>query len=74
MEYLSDLSSKELDVARKVDQYFKLDHMSFQEKAFNALLIAQYELEAQHYGNESERTRIMEFRDVLLLLLNKMPR
>lgn len=70
---LSNLSREELNVARKIDEYFKPDHMSFPEKLFNAMLIAQHELEAEYYGNEFEKTRILEFRDTLLLLLNKIP-
>lgn len=73
MNPLSNLSQEELNVARKIDEYFKPDHMSFQEKLFNALLIAQHELEAEYYGNEFEKSRILEFRDTLLLLLNKIP-
>jgi hypothetical protein len=52
---ISNLSRKELNVARKIDEYFKPDHMSFQEKLFNALLIAQHELEAEYYGDEFEK-------------------
>ncbi|KUG03166.1 hypothetical protein ASZ90_019431 [hydrocarbon metagenome] len=74
MYYLSNLSQEELKVVRKIDEYFSLDHMSFQEKLFHALLIAQYELEAQYYSNEFEKSRIVEFRDILLILLSKFPR
>ncbi len=70
---LSDLTQEELKVARRIDDYFRIDHMSFKEKLFNALLIAQHELDAQYYGNEFEKSRILEFRDILLLLLNKFP-
>ncbi len=74
MYSLLNLSQEELKVARKIDEYFSLDHMSFQEKLFNALLIAQHELEAQYYGSDFEKSRIIEFRDILLMLLNKFPR
>jgi hypothetical protein len=65
------LSQQELNIVRKIDEYISIDNMSFQEKLFQALLIAQYELEAQYYGNEYEKQRIIKFRDTLIGLLHK---
>lgn len=68
-----NLNQQELNIVRKVDEYFIIDSMSFQEKIFQALLIAQHELEAEYYENECEKMRIIEFRDTLLGLLHKIP-
>ncbi len=70
---LSNLSQEEVNVARKIDEYFKPEHMSFSEKLFNAMLITQHELEFEYFGNDYEKSKILQFHDILLLLLNKFP-
>ncbi len=66
------LSREEFNVARRIERYFKSDNMSFQDKIFNARLIAQYELEAQYFSNEEEKRRILEFKGILDRLMFKI--
>jgi len=68
-----NLSKTELDLLKKIDNYFNPDDMSFQEKLFNALLIVQHEIEAQYYNNDLEKANIFKFRDTLITLLDKLP-
>ncbi|WP_157049037.1 hypothetical protein [Syntrophomonas palmitatica] len=66
------LSREEFQVAHRIERYFKSDNMTFQDKIFNARLIAQHELEAQYFGNEEERRRILEFKGILDSLMYKV--
>lgn len=66
------LSKEEEQVARKVEVYFKPGDMTFREKVFNALLIAQYDLEAQHFSNEKQYARLMQFKSILDSLWQKL--
>lgn len=68
----ANLSLEEQEVARKVDTYFKTSNMNFRDKVFNALLIAQHELESHHFSTEEERLRIIHFRNTLYNLLKKI--
>jgi hypothetical protein len=65
------LNGEEIQVAKRIDNYFKCRDMSFREKVFHAMLITRHELEAHHYGNEYERQRVMQFARVLDGLLQK---
>lgn len=67
-----NLSMEEQEIARKVDTYFKTSHMNFRDKVFNALLIAQHELESHHFSTEDEKLRIIHFRNTLYNLLKKL--
>lgn len=72
MFLLNSLSSEEQQVISRLDQYFKPSSMTMQDKIFNAILIAQLELEEQYFSNEIEKTRIMQFKNVLECLSQKM--
>lgn len=67
-----DLTSEEQQVAYRVDQYFKSPSMTIHEKLFNALLIAQLELDEENFSNENERNKIVQFKNVLDGLLQKI--
>lgn|GEM_PF-621635 len=66
------LNKEEYRVAHRVNRYFKSNDMSFHDKLFHAMLIAQYELEGHHYGNDEERIKIARFKSVLDGLLHKL--
>ena len=66
------LSREEFKIARRIDRYFKSDQMSFQDKIFNARLIVLHELEAQYFGSEEEKRRILEFKGLLDSLMFKV--
>lgn len=68
----SNLSHEELKVINRVEQYFKSSSMTMQDKLFNAMLIAQHELEDQNFSSETEKSRILQFKNVLECLLQKM--
>jgi len=72
MNHLCSLNNEELEVARRLEDYFRSSDMTFREKVFHAILIAQHELEGHHFTNEYERQRIMEFTRVLERLLDKI--
>ncbi|MBO8158479.1 hypothetical protein [Thermosyntropha sp.] len=67
-----NLSSEEKEIARKVDDYFKTTNMNFRDKVFNALLIAQHELEGHHFCSEAEKLKIIHFKNTLDSLLKKL--
>jgi len=69
---LQCLNKEEYRVAHRIDRYFKSNDMSFPEKVFHAMLIAQYELEGHHYTNDEERIKIARFKSVLDGLLHKI--
>lgn len=71
MNKLLPLSGEELQVAHRLEDYFRSSDMTFQEKVFHAILIARHELEGHHFGNEYERQRILEFARVLDRLWQK---
>ena len=68
----NQLSTEEQKVVHRVDEYFKSPTMTLQEKVINAFLIAQNELEEQHFNSESERIKIIQFKKTLDSLLNKI--
>lgn len=70
----NDLSHEEQKVINRVEQYFKSSSMTMQDKLFNALLIAQLELEEQHFSTEIEKSRILQFKNILECVLQKMIR
>lgn len=72
MHMLQQLNKEEYQVANRVERYFKSNDMSFQDKVYNAMLIAQYELEGHHYSSDEERTKIARFKTVLDRLLQKI--
>jgi hypothetical protein len=71
MDKLISFNNEELQVARRLEDYFSSSDMTFREKVFHALLIARYELEGHHFSNELERQKIMDFARVLDCLLQK---
>lgn len=70
----NNLSHEEQFVIQRVEQYFKSSSMTMQDKLFNALLIAQLELEEQNFNSETEKSRILQFKNVLECLRQKMNR
>lgn len=70
----NSLSNEEQRVMNRVEQYFKPSSMTMHDKLFNALLIAQLELEDQNFSSEIERTRILQFKNTLECLLKKIDR
>lgn len=68
----NNLSHEEQKVISRVEQYFKSSSMTMQDKLFNAMLIAQLELEEQNFSTETEKTRILQFKNTLECLLQKM--
>lgn len=67
-----NLNSEEQEIVRKIDNYFKTSNMNFQDKLFNALLIAQHELESHHFSSEDEKLKILHFKNTLDNLLKKV--
>ncbi|HQA49956.1 MAG: hypothetical protein ACOX6F_02170 [Syntrophomonadaceae bacterium] len=66
------LTLEEKKIAEQVDRYFISNRMTFQEKLFHALLIAQHDLEAQHFCTEDERQRLIRYIRVLDSMLSRM--
>lgn len=66
------LTLEEKIVAEQVDRYFISDRMTFQEKLFHALLIAQHDLEAHHFCSEDERQRLVRYIGVLDGMLSRL--
>lgn len=67
-----NLNSEEQEIVRKIDSYFKTSNMNFRDKLFNALLIAQHELESHHFSSEDEKLKILHFKNTLDNLLKKI--
>lgn len=63
---------EELQVAQKLDSYFRSPCMSLKEKLFNAKLIALYDLELHHFANESERERLSRYSVILDSMMSKL--
>lgn len=59
------LTHEEQFMANRVNQYFKSAEMSMQEKIYHAILIAQHELDAHHFNNETEKNRITHYKSLL---------
>lgn len=68
----SNLSCEEMEVLARLDRYFHCNEMPVRDKVFHAILIAQYELEAQHYTNDAQKVRIIYFKNTLETLLGKL--
>lgn len=66
------LTLEEQKVAEQVERYFRSSRMTFREKLFHALLIAQHDLEAQHFCSEDERQRLVLYIDILETMLSKL--
>lgn len=66
------LTLEEQKVAEQVERYFRSSRMTFREKLFHALLIAQHDLEAQHFCSEDERQRLILYIDILDTMLSKL--
>lgn len=71
MTFSFKLTTEEKQVAKRVNNYFKPEDMSLQEKIFHALLIAQNELDGHHFTTELERLRILQFKNTLDSLQRK---
>lgn len=72
MFLVNSLSNEEQQIINRVDRYFKSSSMTMQDKLFNAILIAQLELEEQNFSNETEKLRITHFMNILECLLKKL--
>ncbi|HOQ08832.1 MAG TPA: hypothetical protein PLG09_01760 [Syntrophomonadaceae bacterium] len=72
MDTSSWLSLEEKKVAEQVDKYFHSSRMTFPEKLFHALLIAQHDLEAHHYCSEDEHQRLLQYINILQGILSKL--
>lgn len=72
MYSVHNMNHKEQRIARHIDKYFKSADMSFYDKLFNAMLIAQHELEGHHFSSEKERQKIIEFTSIIDSLLKKI--
>lgn len=72
MNISKHLTLEEKIVAKKIEKYFKASNMNFREKIFNAILIAQHELEAHYFSDEYEKEKILHFKRVLEGLLDKI--
>lgn len=68
----SDLSCEEMEILTRLQRYFHCHEMPVRDKVFHAILIAHYELEAQHYSNDAQKMRIIHFKNTLESLLGKM--
>jgi len=66
------LTREEKQVAEQVNKYFLSNRMTFQEKLFHALLIAQHDLEAHYFGTEDERQRLIRYISVLDGMLSRL--
>ncbi|MDD3023788.1 MAG: hypothetical protein PHE26_07820 [Syntrophomonadaceae bacterium] len=65
-------SHEEEKMADRVNLYFKVDDMSFRDKIFHALLITQHDLEAQHFSNEEQHRKLLQFKNTLESLWKKL--
>lgn len=72
MFLVNSLSSEEQQVINRVDNYFKSSSMTLQDKLFNAILIAQHDLEEHNFSSETERIRITQFKNILECLWQKI--
>lgn len=72
MRISKQLTLEEKLVAKKIDKYFQTSDMDFKEKIFNAILIAQHELDAHYFSDEYEKQKILHFKNVLESLLEKI--
>ena len=72
MFLVNSLSSEEQQVIKRVDNYFKSSSMTLQDKLFNAILIAQHELEEHNFSSETERIKITRFKNILECLCQKI--
>lgn len=67
------LTLEEQKVAERVERYFRSSRMTFREKLFHALLIAQHDLEGQHFCSEDERQNLILYIEILESMLSKLP-
>ncbi len=72
MDIIENMTFEEKLITKKLNKYFKSSSMSLKDKVFNALLIAQHELEAQHFSNEMEKQKIIHYKVTLDNLLEKL--
>lgn len=72
MDTTTGLTLEEQKVAEQIDRYFLSSRMTYREKLFHALLIAQHDLEAHHFSSEDERQRILKYIMVLQGMLSKV--
>jgi len=66
------LTNEEKKIAEQVDKYFLSSRMTFADKLFHALLIAQHDLEAHHYCSEEEHQRLLHYISILQGILHKV--
>ena len=69
---LLQLTAEEEKVAKHIEKYFKVKNMSMQDKIFNAMLIAQHDLDTHNFTSENERIKIANFKGVLDSLSRKI--
>ncbi len=72
MDIIKNMTIEEKLITKRLDKYFKNSNMSLKDKVFNALLIAQHELEAHHFTSETEKQRIIHFKVALDGLFEKL--
>lgn len=72
MHISEKLTLEEKLVAKRIEKYFQASNMPFKDKIFNAILIAQHELDAHYFSDESEREKILHFKAILDSLLEKI--
>lgn len=65
MQEIPDLSQEETLVTQRLQDYFKSPQMSFHDKIFHAILIAQHELDTHNFVSENEKSIITEFKLIL---------
>lgn len=65
-------TAEEQAVVNRVNHYFLSGDMSIYEKLSHAKLIAEHELEAHNFANESEKHRIAHYKNILDQLLWKL--
>lgn len=66
------LDRDELMILERLNHYFKSNQMTTREKARAARLIAEHDLESQHYSSETERQTLLFFYHTLEKLLDKL--
>lgn len=66
------LTTEESRIAQRVDSYFKSPGMSLREKLFNAKLIVVHDLEMENFAGDRERMKLVEYRNILDRLIQKI--
>ncbi len=69
---VNNLTYEEKQVVSSIENYFRSNNMTTRDKLFNAMLIAQHDLETHNFCTEHERLKIARFKEVLDQLLLKV--